>query len=340
MIGNILSNVKISTRNFKLMDNTIQSISEDKRETVSMNCNIDKMNYEEVLKNIKEYSLVDNKGIELYSKYESKRFKSIVIKAFSINPNLNGYVVIAEAKREELELGLKVIKKLFKDVEVKFAIDGTDKKITPIVSGLGQVIKVNKTLDLYDEKLQIKGFGKDVSTEDILIEDLFTLIYLGKAFKDGDLNKEVYLTIYGGAVEGNKVVSVNSGTSLNDIFVYLNGDKQSLKKVIIGGALNGEGQYNLDGAVNNSMRGILFLTEKESPSEDDMSCIRCSKCLRICPEGLNPIKLKELWNRNEKDEFLKFGGEKCIECGLCSYVCPSNIEIIQAIRTGKVFINK
>lgn len=337
MISNIFSNVKISNRNFKLINNNIQSISEAENATVLTECDIDKMNYEEVLKNIKEFALVDNNGTELTTKYQGS-FKKIIVKAFSINPNLNGYGSIAGAKKQELELGLKVIKALFKDATVKFAIDGSDKNIASAVSGLGEVIKVKNTLDFYNNKLGIKVFGKETNTEDVLIEDLLTLIYIGKAFKKVELNKEVYLTVYGGAVEGNKVISVNEGTTINEVFTSLNGNVELLKKVIIDGSLNGQGQHNLDTAIKHSMRGILFLTEKDSPSEEIITCIRCSKCLRVCPEGLNPIKLKELWDRKEKDEFLKFGGEKCIECGLCSYVCPSNIEIAQAIKTGKVFI--
>ena len=53
--------------------------------------------------------------------------------------------------------------------------------------------------------------------------------------------------------------------------------------------------------------------------------------------GLNPIKLVELYKMGEKEEFIKFGGEKCIDCGLCSFACPSNIEIAQTIKTAKTF---
>ena len=45
----------------------------------------------------------------------------------------------------------------------------------------------------------------------------------------------------------------------------------------------------------------------------------------------------DLSRRNEKEEFIKFGGNKCIDCGLCSFVCPSNIEVAQIIKTSKVF---
>lgn len=340
MISNIFGNVKISNKNFKITNNNIQSISEVENDLVEIDYDVNKISQEEILNKIKEFALVDNNGLNLFSKYEGKEFNNILIKAFSINPNINGYGVIASSKKEELELGVKIIKSLFKDLNVKFAIDGSEKNITSIVSNLGQVVKVKSTLDLNEEKLKVKAFGKEVNNESILVEDLITLIYLGKAFKDGELSKEVYLTVYGGAIEGNKVISASASSTINDIFVALNGNSQLLKKVIVGGSLNGQGQFNLDGNVNHSMRSILFLTEKDSPSQVEFSCIRCSKCLRACPEGLNPIKLKELWNRKEKDEFLKFGGAKCIECGLCSYVCPSNIEIAQAIKTGKVFINK
>ena len=45
----------------------------------------------------------------------------------------------------------------------------------------------------------------------------------------------------------------------------------------------------------------------------------------------------ELYKMGEKEEFIKFGGEKCIDCGLCSFACPSNIEIAQTIKTAKTF---
>ena len=80
------------------------------------------------------------------------------------------------------------------------------------------------------------------------------------------------------------------------------------------------------------------LNTKDATKATESPCIRCAKCLRACPEGLNPIKLMELWERGEKEEFLKFGGNKCIECGLCSYVCPSKIEVANKIVTAKAFI--
>ena len=177
MISNILGNVKISNRNFKLIDNNIQNISTSESALETVDCNIDKMSYEEVLKCIKEFALVDDKGLQLATKYEAKKFNNIVIKAFNINPNINGYGIIANAKREELELGLKVIKKVFKNANIKFAIDGSDKDIINAVSGLGEVIKVNKELDLYNEKLANKAFGKEFDLGCVLVEDLITLIY-------------------------------------------------------------------------------------------------------------------------------------------------------------------
>lgn len=337
MVGSILSNIKVSNRNFKLINGEIQNMSNKEGFDVEKDYDVDKMNYEDVLKKIKEFALLDNEGQNLETKYSKQNVKCIVVKAFSINPNINGYGVIATEKQKELELGIKVIKTLYKDATIKFAIDGSDKILSSAIGTLGQVVKVDSKLDLYNNKLIAKVFGKEANQDEAIVEDLLSLIYIGKSFEDGAKPKEVYLTVHGGAIDGNKVISVNEGATYNEIFTELNGKEELLKKVIANGSLNGKSKFNMDENVNHSIRSILFLTEKDSPSKDEISCIRCSKCLRVCPEGLNPIKLKELWDRKEKEEFLKFGGEKCIECGLCSYVCPSNIEIAQAIKTGKVF---
>ena len=64
-------------------------------------------------------------------------------------------------------------------------------------------------------------------------------------------------------------------------------------------------------------------------------CIRCAKCISVCPMGLEPYLLmtvaeQELYERAEKEDVLD-----CIECGSCSYVCPSDRPLLDYIRLGK-----
>lgn len=315
MLSNYFSCVNNCKKTFKLDDFNINKISKEKNEVYAS-----KFKEELILKN------------------ETKKVKKVIIKAFSIEPNINGYGVIVKEKRNLVEKALESIRNIFNTEEIIFVIDGKDKTLASEIATLGKVKKVKSILDFYDDELVLKIYGNKTNINEVLIEDFMTLVYLGQEeLKEGSM---IYLTVYGSAVEGNKVIGVPYNTKLETIFTELNGDISTLKKIVLGGSINGLSKYNLDYKIDYNVKSILFLNEKDSPKEKVFSCIRCGKCLRICKEGLNPIKLMELHKKNEKDEFIKFRGENCIECGLCSYICPSNLELAQSIKTAKLIINK
>jgi len=306
---NLFNNVNVSSKLFTLTNTTLSS-------SLLAKDNLEELAAKEI-----------DESLSLY--YEKNKDKKVIVKAFSFQPNLNGYGIIVKEKKEELKKGLEKIKSLN---EVKFAISKQDKSLIEDLKLHGEVIKVPAITDLYDSKLISKVYGK---SNDVIIYDIIDIIKLGQAL----LGKEVenYVTVYGSAIEGNKVVAINSDTTYNDLFKGLNGKEADLVKVVDGGSLNGTPVYDLNSKINNNSKGLLFLSNADLPSKDNYSCINCAKCLRACPEGLSPIKLMDLSKRNEKEEFMKFGGNKCIDCGLCSFVCPSNIEIAQIIKTAKVF---
>ncbi|MBE6052516.1 MAG: 4Fe-4S dicluster domain-containing protein [Clostridium sartagoforme] len=309
MLINLFNNVNVSSKLFTLTNTTLSS-------SLLAKDNLEELAAKEI-----------DESLSLY--YEKNKDKKVIVKAFSFQPNLNGYGIIVKEKKEELKKGLEKIKSLN---EVKFAISKQDKSLIEDLKLHGEVIKVPAITDLYDSKLISKVYGK---SNDVIIYDIIDIIKLGQAL----LGKEVenYVTVYGSAIEGNKVVAINSDTTYNDLFKGLNGKEADLVKVVDGGSLNGTPVYDLNSKINNNSKGLLFLSNADLPSKDNYSCINCAKCLRACPEGLSPIKLMDLSKRNEKEEFMKFGGNKCIDCGLCSFVCPSNIEIAQIIKTAKVF---
>lgn len=313
MVINLFKNVSVSNKLFTLKNNNI--------------LDIDNSNFmSEDIQNIDE---------NLLSIYKGKEFDTVLIKAFSFQPNINGFEILVKERKSEIEAGILKLKNITRAKEVKFLVTGKSKGLSEELSSLGEVVKVKAIDELYEEKLIERVLGD--KNNKFIIEDLLNIAYLGQE----SLNyTKLYITVYGSCINGNKLISVKEGTTLEEIFKLLNGDISKLKKVVVGGSLNGEVKYDLSFKVNKESKSILFLTEKDSPTQKSISCIRCAKCLRVCKEGLNPIKLMELWEKNDKEEFLKFSGNKCIECGLCSYVCPSNLEVTQAIKTGKIYIGK
>lgn len=261
-------------------------------------------------------------------RFEENKGKKIIVKTFSFQPNLNAYEIIFNNNKEEFKLGLERLKEIN---EVKIITGKKDKNLYNNLKEFGNVETVKEELDLDKEELILKTYGNN----EVVIYDLIEVIKLGKAIKNEE--QKEYITIYGSAVEGNKVIAANKEFTYREIFEKLNGKEENLEKVIKNGALNGTPIYNLDLKLGENVKSILFLSKEDLPREERYSCIRCSKCLRTCPKGLNPIKLYELSKRKDREEFIKFGGDKCIECNLCTFVCPSNIELAQEIKTFKIF---
>jgi electron transport complex protein RnfC len=86
--------------------------------------------------------------------------------------------------------------------------------------------------------------------------------------------------------------------------------------------------------------GILLIPDQEASRSSAQPCIRCAKCVSVCPMGLEPFLLMPL---SQKSEFERLEEEHimdCIECGSCSYTCPSGRPLLDFIRLGKSNVGK
>ena len=63
---------------------------------------------------------------------------------------------------------------------------------------------------------------------------------------------------------------------------------------------------------------------------DIKDCIKCGKCVRVCPVKLSPVVICD--NVDNEYALKKLNVSKCISCGLCSYICPAKIEVRKYIK--------
>ena len=101
----------------------------------------------------------------------------------------------------------------------------------------------------------------------------------------------------------------------------------------------GKALNDLGISVTKGTSGILILPEKESARSKSKVCIRCSKCVNVCPMGLEPFYLMTTVQRGMNDEAEQNRVLDCIECGSCAYICPSNRELLDYIRLGKATVS-
>ena len=150
------------------------------------------------------------------------------------------------------------------------------------------------------------------------------------------------VTVTGEAIAkpGNYYVPI--GISVEDLIEFCGGVTQKSAKVILGGPMMGIAIADLKTPLTKASNAVTVLTKeqigKAKFARRQTPCIRCGRCLEVCPENLNPTKIAHAVKHNLLDVAERYYMSACIECGCCSYICPANIEITGHIKTGKIFV--
>ncbi len=170
----------------------------------------------------------------------------------------------------------------------------------------------------------------------VVVHNVGTAVAVFEAVTLGKPLYERIVTVSGLGVEkpGNFLVRI--GTSFRELIEAAGGLKGTPAKVLMGGPMMGIAQHSLDVPVIKGTSGILVLTADEIPESQEEPCIRCSFCIKACPQRLMPQYLAKL---AKKEEWFKMKYEynmmDCMECGCCTYACPAHIPLVQWIRLGK-----
>ena len=144
------------------------------------------------------------------------------------------------------------------------------------------------------------------------------------------------ITVSGDAVASPANVSVPIGTSFRDAIEFCGGLTKEPDVIINGGPMTGKA-CGLDEVVTAYTCGITAMTGVKTEPGD---CIRCGRCVPVCPMRLLPPYLNS-YARNEDWEMCeKYGALQCVECGCCGYVCPAKSPVLDRIRKAKKEIIK
>ena len=163
----------------------------------------------------------------------------------------------------------------------------------------------------------------------------------------------IYKAVYTGMPVVSKVVTVSGsgviepknlecpiGTPITKLFDACGGLKEETYKLIMGGPMMGLAQYNLDVTVGKGTGAMLAFAGDEEQYEEHPQCIRCGKCVGVCPMRLEPVFMYKYLMKGDVDPWQNtLHGMDCIECGACAYTCPARLPLTHAFRMGKQKVN-
>lgn len=148
------------------------------------------------------------------------------------------------------------------------------------------------------------------------------------------------VSVSGGGIAQAKNLLVPIGVSYQALVDYCGGLNPQASRIVAGGPMMGFTLGSLDTPVTKGTSGITVLTEAECRHAAETNCVRCGRCVDVCPQRLVPTKLALSSRAGALDLLERYSIGACIECGSCAYVCPASLPLVQLIRAGKTALRK
>lgn len=148
------------------------------------------------------------------------------------------------------------------------------------------------------------------------------------------------ISVTGGGIVRPSNFLVPIGTPFGNLIEAAGGFTGDAARMIAGGPMMGFAFSDLDSPVTKGSSGLTILTKQDVAKAEETACVRCGRCVDVCPVNLVPTKLALASRSGAWSLASQYHIFTCIECGCCTYQCPASIPIVQLIRTGKTAIKR
>jgi len=178
-------------------------------------------------------------------------------------------------------------------------------------------------------------YNKYPSEKGIVVSDVSTIYAIYEMLEYNRPLTERIITIEGPGIKEKKNVKVKIGTLASEVINNIDGYKDIKNPLfIVGGPMKGKSVPTDDVIITKDVNCLLVIDDH---FEKNLPCIKCGKCIEVCPSKILPIMIMN--NIDNINNLKKLKSNKCIECGLCSYICPSKIEVREFVRIAKEKVN-
>ena len=308
---------------------------------------------EAILERIRQAGVVGMGGAMFPTAFKIRggigKVDTLIINGAECEPYLNGDHLTMRNYPEQLLRGIELVR---------------------IASGLDKAyygIEVNKqdAIDILNAH-HPENYGIEIVPEDVKYpqggEKMQVKAVTGREVKPGGIPSGVgcnvvstrtCYAIYQACYEGKPVIErivtvagsalnapVNGLTRVGTPFGYLaeqcGGFVKTPTKIVLGGPMMGICATSFEAPTIKGTAGVLFFTEEEDKHVDEPTCIRCGKCISVCPMNLEPVFMYMYYSKGDFDMMQKYHITDCFECGSCAYNCPARMPLTHAFKTAKL----
>ena len=322
----------------------------DRSETLDQDIKVDS---KEIIEKIKAAGIVGLGGATFTTHVKlmpppGSKAEVVIINAVECEPYLTSDHQLMMEKADEIIVGVRI---LMKAVNVERAIIGIENNKPDAIKLMTEKASAYPEITIQPLKVQYPQGGekqlidacirRQVPSGALPIATGAVVQNVGTAFAVYEAvqkNKPLFeriVTVTGKSLAKPSNFLARVGMPMTQLIEAAGGLPEDTGKVISGGPMMGKAMPAINSYVVKGCSGILIMKDFESRRKEMTDCIRCAKCVNVCPMGLTPsylMRVSELsmWDKAEDDRIMD-----CIECGSCSYICPANRTLLDYIRLGK-----
>ncbi len=276
-----------------------------------------------------------------------KPIDCVIINGAECEPYLSSDHRAMVEQPEDLIRGLEIV---MKTVRAKQGVIAIEDNKPDAIKRIGELIG-KKPIDVAvlktkypqgSEKHIIKSVlgrtvpsGKLPADVGVVVTNVDTAISIKNAMETGMPIIRRRVTVSGLGINKPTVFSVRIGTPFEEVIAAAEGLTDDVLKIVSGGPMTGTQIFDTSVPVIKTTSGILALSSKETALFEEGPCLRCGKCVSVCPMGLLPLNISRAGRTNDSDSAVKLNAADCVECGCCSYICPARRNLLESIRLAK-----
>ncbi len=320
-------------------------------ESVKPNKSLDELTGDEIVEIVKEAGIVGmgGAGFPTYVKLKpGKPIDAVLLNGCECEPMLTADHRVLLEYADDIIFGLKAIMKTVNAPRGVIVIednkpDAIELLQQKVANEEGMEVCVAKTkYPQGGEKMLIKRvLGKSVPSGGLpadvgaCVSNVSTVKAISDAIQKGMPLTERVTTVTGKYIPnpGNFIVKI--GTSAAELIAHCGGISADNVTVKAGGPMMGFVQNTTDTPIMKGSNGIIAI---DTDSTEAQECIKCGRCVDVCPMELKPLYYTKFLNEPQKLKELNI--MDCMECRCCEYICSSKIPLVSVIKAGKLAVRE
>ena len=281
-----------------------------------------------------------------------KKIDCIILNGIECEPYLTADDRLMQEKAEQIIIGAKILNKALGIQKAIIAIDEnkphaieTMRKLTRSYVGVNVAVCATTSPQGSETQLIAAVTGREVPPGclpvdvNCVVQNVGTVYAVYEAVQKHKPLFERIVTVSGDDVKNPGNYRVRIGTPASYLIEQVQ-PSETPGKIIFGGPMMGTAATNLAAPVTKTTSGILLLKTASVLDPEQTACIRCGRCIEVCPQGLQPFAITGYVRRGEYQEAKKIHVLDCMECGSCSYTCPARIPLTDYCKLAKYEIRK